>query len=108
MAIINTKFTLKQIDSNTKRAVLNYSENIMSVLIRFDHSTKSVDLHHHPHEQITYVLSGRYKFFAGDKSYIVSKGDSLRFLPDEPHGCIVLEAGELLDTFTPMRTDFLA
>jgi len=27
--------------------------------------------------------------------------------PNKPHGCVCLEAGVLIDTFTPMRADFL-
>ena len=28
--------------------------------------------------------------------------------PDQPHGCVCLEAGVLIDTFSPMRSDFLS
>ena len=32
---------------------------------------------------------------------------TLHVAPDEPHGCVCLEAGVLIDTFSPMRADFL-
>ena len=38
---------------------------------------------------------------------ILSTGDGYYVAPDEPHGCVCLEAGVLIDTFSPMRADFL-
>ncbi|MEQ7214804.1 cupin domain-containing protein [Enterococcus asini] len=108
MVIYKNEVQFKRIDSNTQRAVLTYSEQVMSVLVKFDDVTETVKLHHHPEEQVTYVLSGRFKFFIGEEEYEVGQGDVLRFEPNQPHGCIVLEPGsELLDTFTPYRKDFL-
>jgi quercetin dioxygenase-like cupin family protein len=37
----------------------------------------------------------------------VATGDGLYMEPDVEHGCECLEAGVLLDCFTPMRADFL-
>lgn len=34
-------------------------------------------------------------------------GDGYYVAPNLPHGCICLEPGILIDTFTPMREDFL-
>jgi quercetin dioxygenase-like cupin family protein len=34
-------------------------------------------------------------------------GDGYYVAPDELHGCVCLEAGILIDTFSPMRADFL-
>ena len=34
-------------------------------------------------------------------------GDGYYVAPNLPHGCVCLEAGVLIDTFTPMREDFL-
>lgn len=108
MVTYKDEVVFKRIDSNTQRAVLTYSEQVMSAIVKFDDVTDSVELHHHPEEQVTYVLKGRFKFFIGEEEYEVSPGDALRFEPDQPHGCIVLEpGGELLDTFTPYRKDFL-
>ena len=38
---------------------------------------------------------------------ILSTGDGYYVEPDQPHGCVCLEAGVLIDTFSPMRADFL-
>jgi quercetin dioxygenase-like cupin family protein len=37
----------------------------------------------------------------------VGPGDTLAFPPNIPHGTLCLEAGTLLDIFTPMREDFI-
>ena len=64
-------------------------------------------LHSHPHEQITYVLSGEFEFTIGDETKIVKAGDALYKQPDIIHGCTCLSEGVLLDNFTPMRKDFV-
>ena len=42
----------------------------------------------------------------GEKQ-IVSAGDGVYIEPDAEHGCTCLEAGILIDCFSPMRADFL-
>ena len=44
----------------------------------------------------------------GDEKKILEAGDGYYVAPDVPHGCVCLEAGVLIDTFSPMRQDFLA
>ena len=65
-------------------------------------------MHSHPHEQLTYVLSGRFSFTIDGVTKEVSAGDTLYKKPNVEHGCACLEAGTLLDTFTPQREDFLS
>ena len=88
------------------RKVAAYNDNVMCVEVHFDKGTVAAR-HHHPHEQITYVISGRFEFTVGDEAYIVSAGDSLYKQPNIEHGATCLEAGTLLDIFTPHREDFL-
>ena len=64
-------------------------------------------LHSHPHIQSTYVARGRFRFFLGDDSVELAPGDSLVIPSGMRHGCECLEAGELIDNFTPRRDDFL-
>lgn len=89
------------------RRVLAYGGTLMSVEVTF--ATGAIGpLHHHPHEQLTYVLSGRFAFTINDETREVGAGDTLYKAPDVVHGCVCLEAGVLLDTFTPQREDFLS
>ncbi|HCG8850324.1 TPA: cupin domain-containing protein, partial [Vibrio parahaemolyticus] len=64
-------------------------------------------MHSHPHEQLTYVLSGEFEFTIGDEKKIVKTGDTMYKEPNIEHGCVCLKAGVLIDTFTPMRKDFV-
>jgi quercetin dioxygenase-like cupin family protein len=43
----------------------------------------------------------------GNETKIISEGDAYYIAPDEWHGCVCLEEGILIDTFSPMRADFL-
>ena len=65
------------------------------------------DLHNHPHVQSTYVESGVFTFTVDEKTFTVTAGDSFVIPSGAMHGCVCLEAGRLIDTFTPRRDDFL-
>ncbi|SEW45922.1 Cupin domain-containing protein [Cognatiyoonia koreensis] len=94
------------VDAGLSRKVGAHNDNLMVVEVHFDKGV-TAPLHHHPHEQITYVMSGRFEFTIGDETYIVGAGDSLYKQPNIEHGATCLEAGTLLDVFTPRRDDFL-
>ena len=64
-------------------------------------------MHCHPHTQITYIVSGRYRFTIGDETREVGPGDTLLKQNGVMHGCVCLEGGVMLDFFTPMREDFV-
>lgn len=53
------------------------------------------------------MVSGRFRFTIGDKTREVGPGDTLLKQDGVRHGCTCLEAGVLLDIFTPMREDFV-
>lgn len=88
------------------RQVLASSPEVMVVAFRFAAGAEGA-LHHHPHVQATYVRSGRFAFILGDEAREVGPGDAFVIPSGLPHGCRCLEAGELIDSFTPRRDDFL-
>ena len=63
--------------------------------------------HTHPHEQCGYVISGKYLMRIGETEYILEPGDSYAVPGNAPHSFKVLEAGEVIDVFTPHRKDYL-
>lgn len=63
--------------------------------------------HAHPHEQSGYVISGRYLMTVGDEEFELVAGDSYAIPGNMPHSFKVLEAGEVIDVFSPMREDYL-
>lgn len=101
-----TDAKLETVADGLSRKVGAYNDNLMVVEVHFEKGTIA-PLHHHPHEQITYVMSGKFEFTVGDKTYIVGAGDSLYKEPNIERGATCLEAGTLLDVFTPHREDFI-
>ncbi|WP_455815120.1 cupin domain-containing protein [Pseudomonas graminis] len=97
---------LQDLGDGVSRRVLAHGGSMMAVEVSFEAGAIG-PMHHHVHEQLTYVLSGRFRFTIGDETHDVGAGDTLYKKPDIVHGCICLEKGVLLDTFTPQRQDFL-
>ncbi len=89
-----------------ERRVLAYCDELMCVENVFQKGSIGA-MHHHPHTQITYVASGRFRFTIGDQTREVTAGDTLLKQNDILHGCECLEDGILVDFFTPMRKDFV-
>ncbi len=88
------------------RRVLAYSKDLMCVENTFEKGAVGA-LHHHPHTQITYIVSGKFEFEIDGVKKIVEPGDTMLKMNDVVHGCTCLEAGILLDIFNPMREDFV-
>ncbi|HIZ34873.1 MAG TPA: cupin domain-containing protein [Candidatus Ruania gallistercoris] len=88
------------------RRVLAYDSQVMCVENTFAAGALG-PLHHHPHTQITYVVSGVFEFEIDGVVKTVRAGDSMLKSSNVEHGCRCREAGVLLDLFTPMREDFV-
>lgn len=65
--------------------------------------------HHHPEEQIFYVLRGRARFHLGDEIYDVEPGSVCVIPPNVVHYSEVVgrEPALFLDAFSPIREDYL-
>lgn len=97
---------LTDLGGGLKRKILAYTEQMMIVEVCFDVGGVGT-LHTHPHLQLTYVKSGRFRFNIEGREVEVSEGDTIHFPSGAEHGTLCLEAGVLLDIFSPMRKDFL-
>ncbi len=106
MFVFNDNVAMEDLGDGIKRKVLAHSDNMMAVEVHFETGAIGT-LHSHPHEQLTYVLSGEFEFTIGNETKIVKAGDTMYKQPEIVHGCRCLSAGVLLDNFTPMRKDFL-
>lgn len=89
-----------------ERRILSYADELMVVQNHFKEGAVGA-LHHHPHTQITYVVSGQFEFEIAGEKRIVNPGDSMLKQNGIEHGCICLKEGILLDIFAPMREDFI-
>ncbi len=65
------------------------------------------DIHTHPHEQSGYVISGKYEMTIDGQKYELLPGDSYAVPGNIPHSFKVIEGGEVVDVFTPIREDYL-
>lgn len=88
------------------RRVLAQDINLM--IVEFEFQAGGIGMpHRHPHVQGTYVRLGRFQFTVGDDKFEVGVGDAFIIPSDVEHSCEALEAGVLVDSFTPRRDDFL-
>lgn len=70
-------------------------------------STDFVPFHKHPNEQGGYVISGEYKLKFGGEEFLLSEGDSYSIPANVEHSIEIMEPGEVVDVFTPIRPDYL-
>lgn len=97
---------LRPLPDGSARRVLCRDEHMMAVEVHFPKGVQAA-LHRHPHSQISYVLSGSFRYVIGDEETVLAAGDSIVVPPDAPHCCAAVEEGVLLDVFAPAREDFL-
>jgi quercetin dioxygenase-like cupin family protein len=97
----------RDMGGGVRRQILAVGPDLM--LVRVDFVAGAVGaVHHHPHRQVTYVARGAFDVTVGDDRKRVVAGDSFAAEANVPHGVAAIEAGTLVDCFTPVREDFLA
>lgn len=101
-----TTFPVVAAAPGVTRQVLADNPQLMTVAFTFEAGAEGA-LHDHPHLQATYVESGRFAFTIAGEESVVGPGDSFVIPSGAPHGCRCLEAGRMIDSFTPRRDDFL-
>ena len=104
--IHNSEIAIEEVSPGIRRQIMGYDTNLMLVRVHFD-SNAIATKHKHPHQQVTYVEKGVFEVEIGDRKEVLQQGDCF-ILPSEIlHGAKCLEAGILIDTFSPAREDFL-
>ena len=104
--VLSQEIPLETLGGGVTRRVLAYLPSQMVVEVCFEQGALGTP-HTHPHTQCTYVREGVFRFTIEGQDFLVHPGDTLAFAPGETHGCVCLEAGVLVDVFTPLREDFL-
>lgn len=89
-----------------RRQILASGPDIMLVSVAFETGAIGV-LHHHPHRQASYVVSGVYTVTVDGVTRELRAGDSFHVAADLVHGATAVEGGTIIDVFTPAREDFL-
>jgi quercetin dioxygenase-like cupin family protein len=92
-------------DGNRRRVVL-FTDELMVVEFAFEKGGVGA-LHSHPHVQSSYIAEGRFEVTIDGRTETLEAGSSFIVPSNLVHGVKALEAGRLVDTFTPHRADFL-
>ncbi|ROT97432.1 cupin domain-containing protein [Altererythrobacter sp. FM1] len=101
------KVEKEELGGGVSRQILGYGPDLMIVRAWFDKGAVGA-VHAHPHSQATYVESGRFEVFIDGQKSELSAGDGFYVAPHRNHGAVCIEAGVLIDTFNPVREDFLS
>jgi quercetin dioxygenase-like cupin family protein len=88
------------------RRIMTYLPEMMMVEVVFEKGAIGAK-HNHPHIQASYVAEGAFEVTIDGRTETLSKGGSFIVPPDLVHGVKALEAGRLIDVFTPHRAEFL-
>ncbi len=95
--------------SDKIRRKMVYGEKAMLTLIELDDGTV-VPQHSHENEQITYVLSGRMRFWFGadrETEIEVGPGETLVIPSSVPHEALMIGDVVEMDIFAPPRQDWI-
>jgi quercetin dioxygenase-like cupin family protein len=107
MVVRGHEATVEPAEPGVTRQVLGHDPHLMMVRVTFESGAVGY-VHTHPHRQVTYVERGRFSFTLDGTVTEVAQGDCWFVPPGVWHGATALEAGVLIDVFTPARADFLS
>jgi quercetin dioxygenase-like cupin family protein len=105
--IITKKMEWEELGGGVSRKFLGYDNQIMMVKVKFEEGALGAP-HQHFHTQATFCVSGKFEFEIDGEKRIVGAGDGVYIEPNLLHSAICLEEGKLIDTFSPVREDFLS
>ena len=96
----------EDLGGGVSRQFIGYNTQLMMVVVKFEKDAIG-PVHHHFHSQITYVAKGKFEASVDGNIKILKEGDGFFPQPNVEHGVKCLEAGILIDVFSPVREDFL-
>ena len=96
---------LIQLNGSTRRVILALPE---LMLVEFTFEKNGIGaLHSHPHIQSSYIAEGVFEVTIDGVTQTIAAGGAYIVPSGLVHGVKALEAGKLIDSFTPGREDFL-
>lgn len=106
---VGSEIQIDTVKPGLSRQVLCYNDDIMLVKVFFGEEMvgQRPPLHTHPHSQSSYIISGKFEMHCGDEVKILGPGDAYYAAPNVPHEAYCLEAGVVIDGFSPMRETFI-
>jgi len=88
-----------------RRRTLAYGERLMVTQFLISRGTE-LARHAHPHEQVSYILSGELQMQVGGESYHLDAGDSVLLPGGMEHSALALQDVVVIDTFSPPREEY--
>ena len=96
----------EDLNNGLQRQLFGYDDKVMMLKIKFEKGAIGT-LHQHPHSQVTYIESGVFDMTIDNVTRRIKTGDGYYAPPGTLHGVVCVEAGMLVDVFSPHREDFL-
>lgn len=96
----------KTVEPGITRQIMGYDDKILLAKVRFQSGVASGAHAHQAHSQSSYVESGVFEITIDGESRILRAGDGFFAPIGAMHGARCIEAGVLIDTFSPVRSDF--
>jgi quercetin dioxygenase-like cupin family protein len=93
-------------EPGVRRRILQAQGGLMLIEVQFAAGAAGYE-HNHVHEQISYCVAGRFEYSLDGRAHVLSQGESIYVPSNARHGAKALEAGTLIDVFTPVREDLL-
>jgi Uncharacterized conserved protein, contains double-stranded beta-helix domain len=104
--ILTNNMEWEKLGGGVSRKFLGHDNQIMMVLVKFEKGALGAP-HHHFHTQATYCVSGKFEFESEGVRQVIDAGDGVYIEPNLLHSAVCIEEGMLIDTFSPVREDFL-
>ena len=100
----------EQVREGLKRKIIHL-DHLMTVLLDFTDGPWDAPEppHSHPHEQTSYVAAGEIIFYCEDEANQHLRAGDMFYVPSGKKHCIRLVSSyaRLVDSFSPIREDFL-
>ncbi len=104
--LYGNKIEIEEVQPGMTRQIMGYNHEIMIVKVMFETGAEGYQ-HEHRHSQSTYIESGVFDVTIDGKTERLAAGDGFYIPPHVMHGAVCVEAGVLIDVFSPVREDFL-
>lgn len=96
----------KDVGEGRRMQMLCYTDQLM--MLRWDFETGAVGTPHtHPHAQTAYIESGLFDVTIDGVTERLGPGSSYVVDGGVLHGAVCIEAGTMVDAFTPYREDYV-
>ncbi|MFC2116404.1 cupin domain-containing protein [Bacteroidota bacterium] len=100
------KIQWEDLGGGVQRQFLGWDNQAMMVKVRFETGAVGAP-HQHFQTQVSYCESGKFELTVDGDKQVLEEGDGFYIPPNALHGAVCLEAGMLIDVFSPVREDFL-